>query len=320
MTAPAWLITGGTGFFGREAIRQILAKSPDCKVRVFSRDERKQADLRAEFHWAVQAGRLITIIGDVRDEARVRQAVDGATYVLHAAALKRVEACQADVEEAIKTNVLGTVNVAKAAEWAGVWSAVLISSDKAANPVNSYGASKLAAEHVMLNAGRAWGPRATRLMAVRYGNVVGSRGSVIEGWRSLPPGSSVPIRDPDATRFWLTIQDGVALALWIAQYGRGCSLYVPSLKSASMGAVARAMGLVPGFTEALFDAEKKHECLLTEHEAMRATMVAGAPMLLFEVPAPTGMSKVNVPALSPPLLSSDPRRFSDEELKALVAR
>lgn len=282
-----WAIVGGTGTFGREALRQLLAREDVTKVRIISRDEAKQAEVRASIGHA-ERSRVVFILGDVRDEERMRRAIDGAHYVLHAAALKRVEAVQADVEEAVRTNILGTLHVAKAAEAAGVRAAVLISSDKAADPVNAYGVTKLMGEHLFASVGRAWGARATRLVTVRYGNVWGSRGSVVESWaRARVEGRPVELRDPDATRYFFPIERAVELALWAAIEGRNGYLYTPSLAAARMGDLAEAFE-VEVKVGALLDAEKKHERMLTACEAERASMVPGRPGLR-QVPPVTGL-------------------------------
>ena len=267
--SETWCCIGGTGTFGREAVRQLLADPGVRKIRVMSRDEKKQAELKAEFPEASRENRLITMLGDVRDLERVDRACEGATHVLHAAALKRVEACQADVEECIRTNVLGTLNVAKAVVRQGVEGAVLISSDKAADPVNAYGTSKAMAEHAWLSTSRAWGSRSTRLVAVRYGNVWGSRGSVVEDWKArVAAGQPIHLRDPGATRFFFPICEGVRLAIWAGRSGEAGWLYAPMLKAATLGELASAFGAEIKIG-ALLDAEKKHETLLTSHEASR---------------------------------------------------
>ena len=314
MNAEVWVLIGGSGTFGREAIRQLLADDRVRKVRVCSRDERKQAEVRAENASAVADGRLITMLGDVRDLERMERACEGATHVAHAAALKRIEVCQADVEECIRTNVIGSMNVAKAAERQGVEAAVLLSSDKSADPVNAYGASKAMAEHVWLNTSRAWGSRSTRLVAVRYGNVIGSRGSVIEAWRAAAAaGHPITVRGEYVTRFWLSIEHAVALALWTARTVPSGNLIIPKLPAADVMSIAKAAG-VEVKREALGDAEKDHETLLTAHEWARAVEVSpqGVPWLAWRVPSVTGVGHSPARAVLESYNSESAKRLSGQ--------
>ena len=265
-----YCITGGSGTFGIAALNYLLGQD-DVTVRVFSRDEAKQSVMERSLT-ADDRERVRFILGDVRDAERVRHACAGATYVLHAAALKRIEKVQADIGEAFKTNVLGSLNVAQAAEAEGCEAAVLISSDKATDPVNFYGVSKLAAEHIFSSVGRAWGASKTRLMSVRYGNVFGSRGSVIELYREAARnGKAITVSHPDATRFFWSIEQAVQLAAWTVTNGESGHVYAPVMRAARMGDIATATG-APVARGSLHDAEKLHESIVTEHESRRVSM------------------------------------------------
>ncbi|NLM96917.1 MAG: polysaccharide biosynthesis protein, partial [Halanaerobiaceae bacterium] len=201
LTGKTILITGGTGSFGRKFTRIVLDRYNVNKLIIFSRDELKQAQMKAEYN----DSRLRFFIGDVRDKERLYRAFDGIDIIVHAAALKRVPECEYNPFEAVKTNVIGAQNVIDAAIDRGVKRIVALSTDKAANPVNLYGATKLCSDKLFI-AGNAYaGSRNTRFAVVRYGNVIGSRGSVVPLFFELKETGRLPITDPRMTRFWITL-------------------------------------------------------------------------------------------------------------------
>ncbi len=259
------LVTGGTGSFGRKFIRILLDEYRPLKVIVFSRDELKQHEMR-------QAGfddkRLRYFIGDVRDKDRLRRAFNGVDVVVHAAALKQVPACEYNPMEAIKTNIMGTSNVIEAALDAGVRKVMALSTDKAVNPVNLYGATKLAAEKLVVQSNAYAAGRATRYACVRYGNVVGSRGSVVPVFLAQRKSGKVTITDERMTRFWLSLEQGVQFVIRCIEIMQGGEVFVPKIPSMKVIDLARAIapqarveiiGIRPG--------EKLHEVLISDDEA-----------------------------------------------------
>jgi UDP-N-acetylglucosamine 4,6-dehydratase len=253
------LVTGGTGSFGRAFVRRLLELDTENRICIYSRGEHAQASMRAEFG---NDGRLRFFIGDIRDRDRLRRAMDGCDVVVHAAALKRIEVCEYDPIEVKKTNVDGAVNVIEAATDAGVWKVVALSTDKACDPINAYGASKLLAERLFLAANNARG-RAGPIFAVcRYGNVTGSAGSVIPKWREiLKTSDTVPVTDPDCTRFHMRIDQAVDLVLRTIGTMQGGELNVPELPAYRLGDLAEAMGAEIRVT-GLPAWEKRHESML----------------------------------------------------------
>ncbi len=232
------LITGGTGFFGRGFARRLLDAGVP-RVCIFSRDEFKQHQMRQEF---AGEDRIRFFIGDVRDVERLRRAMDGCDVVVHAAALKRVEVGEYDPGEMVKTNVDGARNVIEAAFDCRVEKVVALSTDKAFEPVNAYGASKLLAEKLFLGANNARGAHGPRFAVTRYGNVAGSTGSVIPVWRSLmATGQVVRIRDSRATRFWMTLDQACQLVADTIQTMQGGELRVPDLPAYELRSLAEAM-------------------------------------------------------------------------------
>jgi UDP-N-acetylglucosamine 4,6-dehydratase len=258
------LITGATGSLGHALVRYALNET-DWHLIVFSRDEKKQADMHALFNDARAEFRL----GDVRDQARLKLAFYGCDVVIHAAALKRVDAVAGEPVEVFKTNVLGTWNVLQAALSARVPKVLVISSDKACHPINAYGASKFAAEALTVSFNQYGYPQGTKASAVRYGNVLGSRGSVVHHWL----GGGSDLTHPDMTRFIITMPQAVGLVHAALDAMEGGEVFVPRLPAARMidlyqacagtEASYRYVGLRPG-------GEKMHETLLTEEEAQRS--------------------------------------------------
>lgn len=259
------LVTGGTGSFGKEFIRILLAEYKPAKVIVFSRDELKQHEMR-------EAGfgqpNLRYFIGDVRDLSRLKRAMDGVDIVVHAAALKQVPACEYNPMEAIKTNILGTANVVEAALETIVSKVLALSTDKAVSPVNLYGATKLAAEKLTVQSNAYSGERPSRFSCVRYGNVIGSRGSVVPIFLRQRQNGTLNITDKRMTRFWLTLEQGVRFVLHCIEVMQGGEVFVPKLPSTSIVELAQAIAPQAKLNEVgIRPGEKLHEVLISEDEA-----------------------------------------------------
>lgn len=267
LSSATILLTGGTGSFGRAFVKRALVRWPDAVIRVYSRDELKQFEMRQE----LGDDQLRYLIGDVRDGARLRRAAEGADFIVHAAAMKQVPACEYNPFEAIQTNVNGAQHVVDAAIDAGVPRVVALSTDKAVNPVNLYGASKLCAEKIVVQ-GNAYAARSnTRLSCVRYGNVVGSRGSVVPLFREQASQGRITITDPRMTRFWITLEQAVDLVVFAADNMHGGELFIPKIPS--MRVVDLASALAPGVKQEIIGirpGEKVHELLLTADESRHA--------------------------------------------------
>jgi UDP-N-acetylglucosamine 4,6-dehydratase len=260
------LVTGGTGSFGKKFIAEALKSHSPERVIVFSRDELKQFEMSRDP--AFQDKRIRYFIGDVRDRERLMRAFDGVDVVVHAAALKQVPACEYNPFEAIKTNVLGAQYIIDAAIERGVHKVIALSTDKACNPVNLYGATKLCSDKLFV-AGNAYaGDKDTSFSVVRYGNVVGSRGSVIPLFMKLKSTGKLPITHTDMTRFWITLEQGVQFVMDSLDRMHGGELFVPKIPSMKMTDLARAIGpdceidvigIRPG--------EKLHEVMISEDDA-----------------------------------------------------
>ena len=260
------LITGGTGYLGRALVKRFYDEDVE-RICIYSRGEYAQAVLREAI--LDPHDNLRWFIGDVRDKARLRRAMQGIDLVIHTAALKRVEVGEYNPTEMVQTNVLGTMNVLEAAEDAHVERLVYVSSDKACQPMNAYGATKLVGEKLTLAPIRgAW---SMRCAAVRYGNVAGSTGSVIPTWRALlaAGATAVPVRAPQATRFWLTIQEAVELVLWTADHMLGGELVVPLMPAYRVGDLAQAMGAAVRLDGGLGTGEKLDEMMIAPLESPR---------------------------------------------------
>lgn len=260
--ARSILVTGGSGFFGRGFVRAALSAGAE-RVCIYSRDEHKQADMREAFG---DDQRLRWLIGDVRDRDRLRKAMQAVELVVHAAALKRVEVGVMNPTEMKKTNVDGTENVIEAATYAGVHRVIYISTDKAYQPCSPYGYSKATAEAHVLAANNERGANGPRFSACRYGNVWGSTGSVVPKWRRLIVGgaTSVPVTDPDCTRFFMTRDQAVQLVIDTANCMRGGELVIPDLPAYRLGDLAEAMG-VEMDVRGLPKTEKKDESMGPNH-------------------------------------------------------
>ncbi|MDH5426176.1 MAG: UDP-N-acetylglucosamine 4,6-dehydratase (inverting) [Gammaproteobacteria bacterium] len=233
------LITGGTGSFGKQYIRTLLDEYKPARLIVYSRDELKQFEMQQEFNDPC----MRYFIGDVRDRERLSQAMQGVEYVIHAAALKQVPAAEYNPMECIKTNVHGAENVIQAALENNVEKVIALSTDKAANPINLYGATKLASDKLFVAANNMAGGKQTKFAVVRYGNVVKSRGSVVPFFQKLidEGKDSLPITDAAMTRFWITLQDGVDFVLKNFQRMYGGEIFVPKIPSARIVDLATAM-------------------------------------------------------------------------------
>lgn len=236
------LITGGTGSFGKAFVKTILTRYPDVKrLVIFSRDELKQFEMSQQFPDSKYQA-LRYFIGDVRDADRLRRAMEGIDVVIHAAALKQVPAAEYNPFECIKTNVLGAQNVIEACFDMNVKRVVALSTDKAAAPINLYGATKLCSDKLFTAANNIKGHRDLRFSVVRYGNVMGSRGSVIPFFLERRKTGVLPITDPAMTRFNISLQDGVDMVLWALENAQGGEIFVPKIPSYRITDVARAIG------------------------------------------------------------------------------
>jgi UDP-N-acetylglucosamine 4,6-dehydratase len=259
------LITGGTGSFGKAFVEILLRELHPAKLIIFSRDELKQHEMRAA---GFDHPSLRYFIGDVRDESRLRRAMNGVHVVVHAAALKQVPACEYNPNEAILTNIIGGRNVIEAALDNGVDRVMALSTDKAVNPVNLYGATKLAAEKLFVQSNAYAGGKGTRFACVRYGNVVGSRGSVVPVFLKQRGSGTVTITDDRMTRFWLSLEQGVRFTISSIEQMQGGEVFVPMIPSMKVVDLARA--IAPGCSLrriGIRSGEKLHEVLVSEDEA-----------------------------------------------------
>lgn len=276
------LLTGGTGSFGNAFVDYVLRGSDDVTIRVFSRDELKQSELR-ERHGDE---RLRYFIGDVRDRRRLLRASEGANLIIHAAAMKQVPACEYNPFEAVQTNVVGAQNVVDVAIDAGVPKVVALSTDKAVNPVNLYGATKLCAEKIVVQGNAYAAQSKTRLACVRYGNVVGSRGSVVPVFRKqITEDGKVTITDERMTRFWITLPQAVELVLFAIERSVGGEIFIPKIPSMRVIDLAAVMARdLPREVIGIRPGEKLHELLLTSDEARHAIDAGDVYVVLPEHP------------------------------------
>jgi UDP-N-acetylglucosamine 4,6-dehydratase/5-epimerase len=257
-------VTGGTGSFGQAFVSKLLDDSSAKKIIVYSRDELKQFEMREKF----KNDRIEFVLGDVRDLPRLTESTTGVDVVIHAAAMKQIGAAELNPMEAIKTNILGAENIVKASLENRVSKVVALSTDKAANPANLYGATKLCSDKLMIAGNRLSKDKATKFSVVRYGNVLGSRGSVIPLFREQLKKGTVTVTDEKMTRFWLTLNDGVKLVLDSLDLMVGGEIFVPKIPSFKVIDVAKVVapqaeivftGIRPG--------EKMHEIMITEDDA-----------------------------------------------------
>jgi UDP-N-acetylglucosamine 4,6-dehydratase len=256
------LVTGGTGSFGKVFVKTALEKSQVKKIVVFSRDELKQYEMANQF----RDDRIRFFIGDVRDLDRLHRAFDGMDYVVHTAAMKQVPASEYNPFEAVKTNIMGAQNIVAAAIDCGVEKVIALSTDKASSPINLYGATKLVSDKLFVSGNAYAGRKKTHFSVVRYGNVVGSRGSVVPLFRKLAAAGELPITDERMTRFWITLQQGVQFVIDNFDRMFGGEIFIPKIPSMKMLDLAKAVapecrikvvGIRPG--------EKLHEELISVH-------------------------------------------------------
>lgn len=269
LAGKAILVTGGTGSFGRAFVRTVLAKYPDVRrLVIYSRDELKQYEMSQELS-PVEHKALRYFIGDIRDEGRLRRALEGIDIVVHAAALKQVPAAEYNPFECIKTNVLGAQNLIEACLDTGVQRVVALSTDKAAAPINLYGATKLCSDKLFTAANNIKGVRDLAFSVVRYGNVMGSRGSVVPFFLAQRPTGIFPVTDPEMTRFNISLEEGVEMVLWALANASGGEIFVPKIPSYRILDLAQAVGpecevrivgIRPG--------EKIHEEMITSSDSL----------------------------------------------------
>ncbi|MHC5077192.1 MAG: UDP-N-acetylglucosamine 4,6-dehydratase (inverting) [Planctomycetota bacterium] len=271
------LLTGGTGSFGKHFCKIMIEKYHPRVIRIYSRDELKQHEMRQQFGEEY----IRYFIGDVRDPDRMRRAMEGVDLVVHAAALKQVPACEYNPLEAVKTNIHGAQNIIDAAIDTGVKKVMALSTDKAVNPVNLYGATKLCAEKIIVQGNSYSGPRGTTFSCVRYGNVLGSRGSVIPVFKEQKKTGKITITDKRMTRFWLTLDQAVELVIDGLNHMQGGEIFVPKIPSMKVTDLAKAVapeckieiiGIRPG--------EKLHEVLITEEEGRNTVVYNGMYVIL----------------------------------------
>lgn len=265
------LVTGATGSFGRRFVTTLLKKAKPSRLVILSRDEVKQYEMGQELEdQNLDTGPLRFFLGDVRDEQRLEMALNGIDTVVHAAALKQIPAAEYNPFECIHTNVLGAENVVRACIRRGVQNVIALSTDKACSPVNLYGASKLAADKIFIAANHLAGAHGCRFSVVRYGNVMGSRGSVVPHFRRLvrKGASQLTITDPRMTRFWITLAQSVSFVISCISLMKGGELFVPKLPSVKITDLAEAMA--PGLPHKIVGirpGEKLHESMITEDDA-----------------------------------------------------
>ena len=258
------LVTGATGSFGKEFLRELLDTKEIEQITVFSRDELKQFEMRAEF----SSPKIKYLLGDVRDYKRVLQATVDIDVVIHAAAMKQIPAAEQNPMEAIKTNILGAENIVNAAIENGVKKVVALSTDKAANPANLYGATKLCSDKLMIAGNYLSNRTDTKFSVVRYGNVLGSRGSVIPFFQEKALTGRIPITDLRMTRFWLTLSQGVDLVIQAIDSMHGGEIYVPKIPSFKVTDVARIVAPnIPTYEIGIRPGEKLHEVMITEDDS-----------------------------------------------------
>lgn len=321
------LITGGTGSFGKAFVATVLQRYPDIKrLVVYSRDELKQFEMAQEFGDARYPA-MRYFIGDIRDGARLHRALEGIDIVIHAAALKQVPAAEYNPFECIKTNVLGAQNLIEACLDTQVKHVVALSTDKAAAPINLYGATKLCSDKLFIAANNVRGHRDLRFSVVRYGNVMGSRGSVIPFFMDKRKGGTLPITDPQMTRFNISLQEGVDMVLWALEHARGGEIFVPKIPSYRITDVAKAIapecdqhvtGIRPG--------EKIHEEMITTSDSFNtvdlgryyAILPTSAPALMNAYCAETGATPV--PQGFAYNSGTNPDFLSVEQLQQLIAQ
>jgi len=271
------LITGGTGSFGKHFCKIMLDKYHPRVIRIYSRDELKQHEMRQKY----DDDSLRYFVGDVRDADRLKRAAEGVDIIVHAAALKQVPSCEYNPFEAVKTNIYGAQNVINAAINAGVKKVVALSSDKAVNPVNLYGATKLCADKIFINGNSYSGPRGTSFSCVRYGNVIGSRGSVIPLFKEQQRTGKITITDKRMTRFWLTLDQAVEFVINALGHMQGGEIFVPKIPSMKIIDLAKAVAPKCNIEVIGIRAgEKLHEVLITEEDGRNTIAYNGMYVIM----------------------------------------
>lgn len=279
------LITGGTGSFGKEFTKTIFSRWPDVKrLVIYSRDEQKQYQMAMDFPES-QYPAIRFFIGDVRDYVRLKRAFEGIDYVIHAAAMKHVHIAEYNPDECVKTNIGGAENVIRASLESSVQKVVALSTDKACAPINLYGATKLASDKLFIAANNIKGDRDLNFSVVRYGNVMGSNGSVIPFFMKMKKDGIIPITDPNMTRFNISLEDGVQMVMNALENAWGGELYVPKIPSYKITEVAKAIapeckqeiiGIRPG--------EKVHEEMITSSDSFTTYDLGKTYVILPQVP------------------------------------
>ena len=265
------LVTGGTGSFGHQFVSYVLEHYEPKKIIIYSRDEYKQFVMQNEYKNHPQADKLRFFIGDVRDKERLYRAFDGVDYVVHAAALKQVPSCEYNPMEAVKTNINGAMNIVDAALDCGVKRVVALSTDKAVNPINLYGGTKLVSDKLFIAANAYAGEKDVNFSIVRYGNVAGSRGLVIPFFRNIVAngGTSLPITDYRMTRFWISLEQGVELVIKALSEAKGGETFISKIPSFKITDLAQA--ILPGCEMpevGIREGEKLHEIMVTREDSM----------------------------------------------------
>jgi UDP-N-acetylglucosamine 4,6-dehydratase len=258
------LVTGGTGSFGKSFVKRLLKDDEVKKIIVFSRDELKQFEMQSD----LDSPKMRYFLGDVRDFSRLKQATDGVDVIVHAAAIKQIPAAEYNPMEAIKTNIIGAENIVNAAIQNGISRVIALSTDKAANPANLYGATKLCSDKLMIAGNVLAGRHPTRFAVVRYGNVLGSRGSVIPFFKEQKVKGTIPITDVEMTRFWLTLDEGVDFVINSLSRMQGGEIFVPKIPSFKVTDVAKVVAPnVPTKIIGIRPGEKLHEVMITEDDS-----------------------------------------------------
>jgi UDP-N-acetylglucosamine 4,6-dehydratase len=267
LSGKSVLITGATGSFGKEFLRSLIKDYDVERILVFSRDELKQFEMRNEF----SSPKIRYFLGDIRDSKRVLQVTEGVDIIIHAAAMKQIPAAENNPMEAIKTNIIGAENVVNAALENSVQRVIALSSDKAANPANLYGATKLCSDKLFISGNSLSNDPKTSFSVVRYGNVLGSRGSVIPFFKEMALTGRIPITDERMTRFWLTLSQAVDLVFTALESMQGGEIYVPKIPSFKVVDVARIVAPgVPTYEIGIRPGEKLHEVMITEDDSFYA--------------------------------------------------
>lgn len=319
------LITGGTGSFGKRFVKAVLERYNPRRLIIYSRDELKQYEMQQVFDPA-EHDCLRYFLGDVRDIDRLKMALRGVDIVVHAAALKQVPAAEYNPTECIKTNVMGAENLVMACISNNVEKLVALSTDKAASPINLYGASKLASDKIFVAGNQLSGIDGTVFSCVRYGNVVGSRGSVIPFFQKLidEGAPSLPITDPRMTRFWITLQQGVDFVLSSFDIMKGGEIFVPKIPSMKITDLAAAMA--PGMdmhTVGIRPGEKLHEVMITEDDARYTVQTEDRyiiePYFMYAAGLKTIEDSDPVPEGFRYSSDNNPEWLSADQLKAVIA-